>query len=199
MTNLDKILDRIRQDAQDKALALDRDADEEIARLKESAEEETASEVRAVLEGAEKDAEKIVTLAKSAAVALRKKKALEAKSRALDEAIAEALKALAALPEKDYAALVLTLVEKNTDEQAGEVFLAAGRPVADREAFAAKLAALPGKKLTLSDKTVPLATGALVSYGKIVLDLSFEAVVLDKKDDVRDRLADLIFRDAAKE
>ena len=150
-------------------------------------------------ENARRDAANTVTLAKSAALALRKKKALQAKSRALDEAVEAAGRRLAELPEEDYVSLILTLIEKNTDGTPGEVLLAQGRPVADEKAFAARLAALPGKALTLSKEPAPLATGVLVSYGKIRVDLSFDAVIEEKRDAIRDRLADMIFRDAAKE
>ncbi len=199
MTNLDKILERIHADGEERALALDRAAGEEIERLDSAAAEETAVEEARIAAEAEKDGEKIVTLARSGALALQKKRALEAKSRALDDAVEEALKKLAALPEADYAALVLSLIEKNTDETAGTVYLAAGRPVADRAAFEAALAALPGRKLALAQETCPLATGALVSYGKIALDLSFEALTAEKHDAIRDRLAELIFPAGAKE
>ena len=199
MTNLDKILDRIKTDGEDRAIALDRETDEELARLKAQADEAVAQEAAALEEQAARDAKKIVTLANSSAVALRKKRALEAKSRALDEAVAQAAAALAALPEEDYVALILTLVERYTDEEPGRVLLAAGRPVKDAAGFAKKLAALPGKKLTLAEETASIATGVLVSYGKIEVDLSFDAVIAEKKDEIRDRLAQLIFRDAAKE
>ena len=199
MTNLEKILDRIRADAEARAADLLRKSDEEIARLQSESEAEIASEAAGVDDAARRDAQKIVTLATSAAVALRKKRVLEAKSRALDEALEQAESSLAALPEADYAALVLTLIEKNTDNTPGVVYLANGRPVADRTAFAAGLSALPGKSLTLAEETAPLADGALVSYGKIQVDLSFAALISDRKDAIRDRLNDLIFRDAAKE
>ena len=198
MTNLDRILDRIRADGEERALTVDRETDEEILRLKTQADEECAGEVAAVAEAARRDGAKTVTLAKSAALALRKKKALQAKSQALDEAVEAALRRLAELPEEDYVDLILTLIEKNTDGTPGEVLLAQGRPAADKKTFAARLAALPGKALTLSEETAPLATGVLVSYGKIRVDLSFDAVIADKRDAIRDRLADMIFRDAAK-
>lgn len=199
MTNLDKILDRIKADGEERALTVDRETDEEILRLKEEADRETATEVAALDEQARRDSAKTVTLAKSAALALRKKKALEAKSAALDEAIEEAKSRLAALPEEEYLALILTLLEKNTDGTPGEVLLAEGRPVADRSAFAKRLAALPGRSLTLAEKTAEIAAGVVVSYGMIRVDLSFEAVVEEKRDAIRDRLADMIFRTAAKE
>lgn len=199
MTNLDKILDRIKTDGEDRAIALDRETDEELARLKAQADENVAEEVAALEEQAARDAKKIVTLANSSAIALRKKRALEAKSRALDEAVAQAAAALAALPEEDYVSLILALVERYTDATPGRVLLAAGRPVKDTAGFGKKLAALPGKNLTLAQETAEIATGVLVSYGKIEVDLSFDALIAEKKDDVRDRLAQLIFRDAAKE
>ena len=199
MTNLDKILERIRQDGEDRAIALDRETDEEILRLKELSDEETAREAAALEESAKKDADKIVTLAKSGALALRKKRTLSAKSRALTDAVNEALEKLARLPEDEYADLILSLIEQNTDGEKGEVLLASGRPVADRDSFAKRIESLPGKNLTLSDKLADLATGALVSYGKIQVDLSFAALAADRKDAIRDRLADMIFRDAAKE
>ncbi|MBP5289714.1 MAG: hypothetical protein J6Z79_07590 [Clostridia bacterium] len=199
MTNLDKILERIRLDGEERAIALDRETDEALLRLKTEADEQTARDAAAIRENAEKDARKIVTLANSAAVALRKKKALEVKSRALSDAVDEALAALARLSEDDYAELVLSLIERNTDGTPGEVLLASGRPVLDRGAFAQRLAALPGRNLTLSKKSADIPTGALVSYGRIQVDLSFEAVAAERRDAIRDRLADMIFRDAAKE
>ena len=199
MTNLDKILDRIRTDGDERAARILSETDEEIARLAAESEKETAANVAAVDEAARRDAQKIVTLARSAAAAQRKKRVLEAKSRALDEAVEQAERSLAALPEEEYVGLVLTLIDRGTDDTPGTVYLAEGRPVADRAGFAYALARLPGKNLSLADETAPLATGVLVSYGRIQADLSFGAVLADKKDAVRDRLNDLIFRDAAKE
>ncbi|MBQ3865711.1 MAG: V-type ATP synthase subunit E [Clostridia bacterium] len=200
MTNLEKILDRIRADGEERVKALEEETQREIARLDEEDEALLREETDRIARAADADVQKILTLARSSAVSLRKKRVLEAKSRALEESIAAVKTRLAALPEGDYVDLILTLIARSAEDGEGTVYLAGGRPVADREGFRRALSSLPaGKKLTLAEETAPLATGVLIRRGLIDLDLSFEAVIEERRDAIRDRLGDLVFRDAAKE
>lgn len=199
MANLDSMLERILADGAAHAAAVAEEADADIARQDEAFQGETDAQLREIAAGYEREAAKILALAQSGAATLRKKHLLETRSHALTDSVSQAERAMKALPDEQYFQLVLTLIDRYAGTEPGTVYLADCRALPDRAAFAGQIAALPGHKLTLAEGTVPLDSGALVSYGKIEENLSFGAVLAEKEEAIRDRLNELFFADAVKD
>ena len=185
---LNRILGEIEKDAALQEERILSDADERAAGILAEAEKEADEAAREAVASAREKAEREVAIARSGAEALRKKALLTEKSRIVARAIASYAAALKDLPDEEYFAFFLRRLET----LAGE-----GR---DRELFARLLAETGkrcGKTFVLSEEAAPeIASGLLVRYGRIEENLSLEAIFAEKEDEMKDRLAAVLFKDA---
>ena len=193
---LNRILGEIEKDAALQEERILSDADERAAGILAEAEKEADEAAREAVASAREKAEREVAIARSGAEALRKKALLTEKSRIVARAIASYAAALKDLPDEEYFAFFLRRLEPLPD--GGEVLLAGEDR--DRELFARLLAETGkrcGKTFVLSEEAAPeIASGLLVRYGRIEENLSLEAIFAEKEDDMKDRLAAVLFKDA---
>ncbi len=198
MDRLKLTLDEIEKDAALQEERILSDAETRAAGILSDAEKEADAAAAETLNEAKARADREIAIAKSGAEALRKKALLAEKSRVVKEAIAGFAASLAALPDEEYFAFFLRRIEKLPG--GGEILFAANDARRDRALFARMLKETEekcGKTFTLAEDAAPeIGTGFLVRYGRIEENLSLEAVFAEKEDEMKDRLAAVLFKDA---
>lgn len=202
MNGIEKITQRIDQDAQaeiDQILGdARRQAAEILARYEAQAQKE-AEELQA--RGEKNAAEREERLA-SVAQMEAKKLMLATKQEMLDKAFALALEQLASLPEDEYIALLAALAAKaaatgreqlifspKDRERVGEQVVAAANEKLSQDGAAEMLAG----QLTLSEETRPMRGGFILSDGEVEVNCAFETLVRLQRSEVSGEVAKALF------
>ena len=187
--SVDKIIERILQDAQAEANAISKSASKEKdTRLAKAAAEaeKIASDFAA---RAAADAATLKERRASVAQLETRKMELAAKQSMITSCFTKAAEALRALPADKYLDLLKNIVKPFIGE-AGEVTLNAK----DKKAFGAKLAEfLKGSKLKLSDKTADIDGGAIINMGKVSVNAGLSMLVDSIKGGLMSDIADKLF------
>ncbi len=202
MNGLDKIIEKIEADGREAGEATLADA-RERAEATVTEARARADELRASLAvRTEREAEDIVSRAKSSAAMLGRNVLLDAKSAMIDRAFDAALESFCRLPEKEYFDLLVNLltdaVTTRVEEQKtmialygeGEADLSVPFSVvlsaADREKYGARLVdavkasgKLPkdAPDVLLSERTAPIRGGLILAYGDVESNCSLERLV----------------------
>ncbi len=190
MTGLDKILEHIKQDAQQEADRLMTEAktetdsllavaDEDENRLRTQADEKRNTQVLLTLERG-----------KSAAALAHRKLLLEAKQEIIADMMEAAKQSLQELPEKEYFETILKMVARYRLLQEGEIMFSKKDLSRVPASFAA---ALKEYSLTVSKETREINGGFVLLYGDIEENCSFDALFFEAKDELADKIRDLLF------
>lgn len=189
MAGVDNIVKEILQEAEEAAQALLKEAQEQADALSK----EGAAADEKTLAAEKQKAEKSVADLKERAVsqaALRKRQAiLKAKQGIIDEAIHKAYMKLSTQDTADYFSMVKTLVEKKVRSGAGEIQFNETDLKAVPAGFAdelSKIAKGVGGTLVVSDKSVKIRSGFILSYGGIEENCSLDAIFAEKAETLRD-------------
>lgn len=195
MAGLENILNKISSDSVANAEYVVYQAETEASEIisKAKAEAEKASE--ASLSNAEKEAENIIARAESAAKLETKNIKLKTENEIIEDTINSALSMLNDLPDNEYFDVVKKLVgEYATDMQGVALF---SQRDLDRlpDGFESDLnSVLPeGGKLEISKNPAMIKNGVVLEYGNIDINCTFDAIVSDKKELLKDKVYKLIF------
>ena len=194
MSGLDKIIDSIRADAAEVSEKILQDADLKAQEIEAEGKAAAQAEYDAALAKAEAESAKRIENAKSGAAAQSAREMLRFKVSAVQDVLRQTLDALRTLPTEDYFALCLKWIGENLSEGQGEVVFGAadlGRLPKDFEKQLAKICPPPG--LTLSRTAADIPDGLILRYGDIEYDLTFEAVLAERGDELRDLIAARLF------
>jgi len=190
------IIARIESDAATTAHSIIADAEVRAARTlaagHATAERETALSLASAHAVAERDAETVVVKARLAA-----RDALVTLQRELiDEALAATADALASLPDERYVPWLATRIAAAA--RGGES-LSFGALDSDRAAAVrAELDRIaPELKLEAGEAPAPFERGALLQGDRVRADLSLEAVVADRRDELELVVARVLFSEEA--
>ena len=121
---------------------------------------------------------------------MKKKKILIAKQEIIDGILEDTLKYLGNMDDSEYFAIIEKMIVKYTGEDAGEIL------------FNAKdLARIPDsiknlikqKNLTLSEETVDISGGFILSYGNIDENCSFDGLFLALREPLQDKIGQILF------
>lgn len=195
MTGLDKIIEQIRQDAQQ---TVDRNLQEAKNTAKEILAEgkrRARQQAEEIEEKSRQEAEDLTDRLQSAAQLEYRKRLLNAKQSLIGEVIEEAKQSLYRLPDQEYFDLLARMVQAYALGQPGELKLSQNdrkRMPADFEkCIASGLAA--GGSLRLSQQTADIDGGFVLVYGGIEENCSFEAMFESSKEKLQDRVQALLF------
>lgn len=190
------IIARIGSDAAEKADALIAEAEAQATRIIEAArataERDSARTVDAARSDAARDAETIVVKARLAA-----RDALVQRQRELiEETLAATAEALAALPDERY---VSWLAGRVAAVARGGETLSLGALEHHREAALREVLRRIAPELTLivADTPAPFERGALLQGDRVRADLSLEALVADRRDELELVAARVLFAEEA--
>lgn len=193
MTGLEKIIDRIAQDSGAKCDSIILEAQNEATKLKEEAAVVAKKEAEAIVLQAEKDAESAVALAETGSEAEGKKQILATKIHIINKAIEAASDKLSNLPDDEYFATLYRLVKANAQEADGVMLLSAKDLARLPSDFKTQVDAAAKGKITVSDKASDIANGFILVYGDVEINCTFDALISDMRDDIKDQLYSIIF------
>lgn len=195
MTGLNKIIEKIAQDSAAKCDGIIFNAQNEATKIKEAALELANEEKEAVITEANKEAKVIVDTAESGSELENKKMILATKVDIINKTIDEAEKKLAKMPEDEYFAALYALVKKYSQAAEGEMLLSSndlGRLPKDFESKINEGLA-DGAKITVRKTATNISQGFILVYGDIEINCTFDALIDDARDDIKDELYSIIF------
>lgn len=193
-TGLDRILEQIRADAEQKAGDAVAAAEQEVEALLQKAALEAEAEAAEIEAAGAAEAESLRRRAESAAAFSRRRALLAAKQTAIRSTIGAAKAQLHTLPDSEYFAVLLKLVQKYAADGDGEMRLNAadlGRLPADFEAQVNRAAGRG--HITVSRTPCSLPDGFLLVCGGIDVNCTFDALFEAEADALQDIAGGLLF------
>lgn len=190
MDGLKHILSKIENDALKQAQEIKAAAEAEVQQILSSAEAEAEKKAEAIIKNAEKKSEQAIENAKSSEKLLIKKSILSAKSDIVSSGTAYAIEKICEFDDEKYFAIIYSLISKYAQKGSGMICLSEKDLKRLPEDFEEKVnAALKdGCTLKLSDKSADICGGAILVYGMIEENCSFEALLSEKKSEINDAL-----------
>lgn len=190
MSGLEKIIEQINKEATDTANETINFANIEAEKILKKAEGEAKAKREEILAQSKLDVSATAKQIQSLAAQNEKKKLLIAKQEIIDGILEDTLKYLENMDESEYFAIIEKMIVKYAGEDAGDIL------------FNAKdLARIPDsiknlikqKNLTLSDNTVDISGGFILSYGKIDENCSFDGLFLALREPLQDKIGQILF------
>ena len=193
MTGLEKIVQQIRDEAQQAADAVIAQAKEEAGQLAAKATEDARTQSGAILAKSKTDVQNHLAAARSAAELAQRRAVLAAKQEIIGEAIESARQSIYKLPDSDYFALILKMISKFSLPQEGELLFSPADLGRLPASFETSLAKSANGKLTVSRETRDIDGGVVLSYGGIEENCSIEALFYAARERLQDRVQELLF------
>lgn len=195
MTGLEKIVSAIRREAQAEAEKTVGQAKAEAARILADEKAKSDDLCAGIEEEAGRQAADIERAAASAAELTRRRSLLQTKQDLISQTIEQALGKLYALPVGAYFDLLLSMAVSGAEPGTGELLLCERDLLRCPEDFRERLQkALPeGAMLSVSDKPRPIDGGFILKYGDIEQNCSFKAVFDARRDELTDRVSEILF------
>ncbi len=190
MEGKEAIIARIIGDAKNKAEVLLRDADTNVAESEREAKEWIADYLKAQRKLLAEEAENVVTRRKTVAELDCRKVALSAKQAVISEVFERALQSAESFPEVKYLEIVEKLCNENAEE-GDTLILAASAPL--KETDIAKLPVFKEKKLKFGGTSDKFRGGIMLVNDVCDKDLSFKALLDNKKDELEAEIAAALF------
>ena len=190
MSGLEKIIEQINKEATNTANETINFAEIEADKILKKAEGEAKAKREEILAQSKLDVSAAAKQVQSLAAQNEKKKILIAKQEIIDGILEDTLKYLGNMDDSEYFAIIEKMIVKYTGEDAGEIL------------FNAKdLARIPDsiknlikqKNLTLSEETVDISGGFILSYGKIDENCSFDGLFLALREPLQDKIGQILF------
>ncbi len=216
MNGLEKIIERIKTDSEEECGKITAAAEETAEKIRAEHEARAAEAEAEIEKRTEREAEGIITRAKSSAAMTRRNIISGERSRCVDRAFEEAKKALLGLPKDKYTALVVTLVASavrsfaETAERRralyGEVSESVPYEIVlsarDRDEigeavllsiknnYKKELGVDAVRRITLSDSTAAIDGGVIVRAGAVEENCSISLLV----DGLHDKLDGVVYK-----
>lgn len=196
MSGLDKIKDRILQEAQEQADEKIRNAEEKASVIKSEAVREADDIAKGVKARAEGNVKSYKERVDSSIDLEHRTRLLAAKQEIIGDVIGEAKKRILSLGNSDYFALILKLIEKNMQQGEGTIFFSAddlSRVPSGFTKDVMEIAKKHGGDLSVSMKPRDIGPGFVLSYGGVEENCTFDALFEEKKDDLTDIVQTILF------
>ena len=193
MSGIDKIIRQIEDDtqavcdgiiaqAEAKAALITADADDQAARIRRDSDQK----ITAIVTDIKKRGD-------SAADLEEKKILLSAKQRIIADMLAVGIDRIKNLPDDEYFALILRMVQKYSQKQNGTIRFGEKDLKRLPSSFITQVNQVSGGKLTLSDETAPIDAGFILIYGGIEENCSFDAIFMSEDETLKDKAGKLLF------
>lgn len=187
------ILTRLASDAAEESAEIARQAEERAEAMLAAARADAARASADALERAKREATAEAQTLRATARLAARDTALAARGELVAEVLDGVADALAALPDDEYAAFFARAVADAA--RGGETVLVAP---ADRERLAQRLRAAlsaqaPSLALEFSDEPAPIERGVYLRGERVSVDLSVDAVVAARRDELAMKVAAILF------
>ncbi len=195
MTGLEKIIDKINADSERDCASVIAAAYKKSETLEKEAEAARAQMIKSILDDAEQQAKEIAERGESTAHQIKRQTLLKAKIEMVNVVTDKALAEIKSLDDKDYFDILLKLAVGNARAGKGVMYLS------DRDLkrlpddfIGAVLSRLePGCELILSAKSADIDGGFILVYGDIDVNCTFDALIEDRRDTLKERICAIIF------
>lgn len=187
MTGLEKITEKILSDSQKNCEKILEDGAQKVKEIIAEAKAEAERQFTAIIEEAEKKADKKTAVAKSNAESITRNRYLEIRNAILNDVISAAYEKIERLSDDDYFELIKKICYKNI--QAGEcVMYMNGRDLFRMPAsFEDEINSVVFEKgaVHISKETVDIENGFILKYDGFEINCTLKAVFDDCMDDLK--------------
>ncbi|GAE87741.1 V-type ATP synthase subunit E [Acetivibrio straminisolvens] len=198
MAGVEKIKERIIEEARAQAEANIKRAQEEAAKIIETAQKEADAKKAQILEKAKKEAVDVKKRLKAMAELEARKKKLQARQEVVEEAFNKAIEKLNSLPDREYEEIISRLIINSVQSGTEEIILSPK----DKQRISAGFIENINKKLSekgidgkirLSEETKNISGGFILKSGDIEINNSFEAIIRMKREEVEAQVIKALF------
>ena len=193
MSGLEKILSQIEYESNDRCRRIIEDANKKAQKIIENAQ----NEAQTILEDSEKETAKKLDSIKQSAVSsaeLSKSKILlKAKLEIIDDMLKKSLDEIKNLPAEEYFDIIKPLIIRNARNGNGVLRLSQKDLNRLPDGFVDSLCSELGEKSVTLGESVDIDGGFLLVYGDIDINCSFDAIAMEKRDELKDSLNALLF------
>lgn len=189
MTGLDKILKHIEENASAAADKIIADAKASADEILANAKFEGEQKKNDILAKSEADVKNILTRAASTAEIEEKKRILFAKQSSIEDILNASRLHLINLPDEDYFKFIKKMIDKFVSKETGEIIF--NRK--DLERLPKDFGATLASNLKVSSETRNIDGGFILLYGDIEENCSFSALFMAEKENLQDKVRDLLF------
>jgi len=194
MAGLDKIIERINQDSAAKCDGILAEAESKATEILDAAAKTAKADTASVLADAEKQAKATVDMAESGSQMERKQAMLAAKVENIDSVVDAARAKLHDLPDSEYFDSLCALAAKYAQSGKGIMHLSQKDLLRMPFDFLTKVnSKLSGGEIELSKEPANVADGFVLSYGDVEINCTFDALISEQRDAIKDELYQLIF------
>ncbi len=195
MTGLNKIIDKISQDSVAKCDGIIFDANNEATKIKNAAIAQGDAQKQEIIKEAKAKANAIIEMANSSASLEIRKNLLATKVEILNDTIDSAYEQMKAMPDKEYFVAIYALVKKYAQNMQGVMVLSQKDLDRKPKDFDKKInAQLPkDASLEVSNKPANIGEGFILIYGDVEINCTFKAIIEDSRDELKDKIYDMIF------
>ena len=198
MNNIEKIIQRIDEEAQSQIDTIEKESAASVKKLREEYSAKTEADVAAILENAQAEAVRIAERRDSAAKLEARNKTLEMKQTVISKLFDKAASDLCALPQENYVELLASFALRSSQSGSERIILSAsdrercGEAVTKRANEMLERTGRPAG-LTLSDETRDIMGGLILSDGRIEYNCAMDAVVGSFKSELMMEAAKILF------
>lgn len=196
MTGLEKmksqILDEANETAENKIKAAHSEAEKILAEAKAEAENSKAGIAQKSEAAVANYKERVV----SSNDLQRRTKILAAKQEVIADVLEKAYESLKTMDKAEYFAMLLKILEKYAQPEAGEIIFSPADLAALLEGYKAKIAecaAAKGGSLTVSEEGRNIENGFVLAYGGIEENCTLKAMFEAKRDELSDKVHQILF------
>lgn len=195
MAGLEKIIERIASDSAAKCDGIIFDAQNEAQKIKDAAAQQSSDNQAAIVEAANKEAKAIVDMAESGAELEGKKELLATRVEIINKAIDVASKKLGDMPDDEYFAALYALAKKYAQSGEGTMLLSKKDLERLPKGFDKKIneGLEKGAKISVAKDPANISDGFILVYGDVEINCTFEALIEDARDAIKDELFSIIF------
>lgn len=196
MRGIEKIVDQILEEANEKKTAIENDAKKQADEIEAKAKEEAKKieeEINKVSETKVKNYENLAILA---AEQKRRRAILETKQDLIGEVLEKSYKTLMELEDEKYFKLINKMIEKYVLDKEGEILFDKrdlARLPKDYQETVEKIAKEKGGNLTILQEAGKFEGGFILIYGGIEENCTFKALMESEKEKLQDIVYEKLF------
>lgn len=193
MTGLDKIINRIAQDAIKSAELIEKDGKKKAEEIINQAFIDGRKQAIEIKESAAAQYENIISRATSAAELEKRRRILKEKRNIINGLIDEAHNRLLEMPNDEYFAFIIKMIEKHALPIKGEIAFSKKDRKRIPQSFRSDLERASSGNLKISRENRDIDGGFVLIYGDIEENCSFKALFESANDELQDKLHELLF------
>lgn len=194
MAGLDKIIERIQKNSEINCDSILKYAQKQADEIRAASQKQSDSDVEKISAETDRKSKEIVDSAVSGSELEEKKEILSAKVEIINNVIDKVSQTLKDLPDDKYFDAVYKLAAKYARPEEGVMYLSSKDlkrlPAGFEKTLNSKL---KQGSITVSKDPKDLDGGFILSYGGIEINCSFEALIKESEDDIKDELSRILF------